>query len=73
MHIFFQMNNLKELAADKMNSSILVLTTFCGELYHSPAQLIVPVLFGYLRTGANGQLSQYMFDLRFCFIMAAKC
>lgn len=67
MHFFFQMNNLKELAADEMNSCIFVLTTFCGEPYHSHAQLNVHVFFRCLQTGASGRLSLYVFDLKVLF------
>lgn len=61
------MNNLKELAADEMNSCISVLMTFCGEPYHSHAQLNVHVFFRCLQTGASGRLSLYAFDLKVLF------
>ncbi len=64
---FLQMNNLKELAADEMNNCIFVLTTFCGEPYHSHAQLNVHVFFRCLQTGASGRLSLYAFDLKVLF------
>jgi len=68
------MNNLKELAADEMNSCIFVSTTFCGEPYHSHAQLNVHVCFlGVCRQEPVGDYHCMCLISRFHFIMAAKC